>query len=37
LQFGAYELKDGQAAEDIDGWIAFCLGAIQDGEMNRDH
>jgi hypothetical protein len=36
LQFGAYELEHGQAAEHIDRRIALCLGAIQDGEMNRD-
>jgi hypothetical protein len=36
LQFGAYELEHGQAAEQIDRRIAFRLGAIQDREMNRD-
>ena len=35
LQFGAYELEHGHATEHIDRWIAFCLGAIQDCEMNR--
>src|SRR3979411_964103 len=36
LQFAAYELEHGQASEHIDRRIAFCLGAIQDGEMNRN-
>ncbi len=36
MQFGTYKLEHGQAAEHIDRWIAFCLGAIQDGEMDRD-
>ncbi len=36
LQLGAYELEHGQAAQHIDRWVAFRLGAIQDREMNRD-
>ena len=36
LQFGAYELEHGQPAKHIDRWIAFCLGTIQDREMNRN-
>ena len=36
MQFGAYELEHGQAAEHIDRRIALGLGAIQDREMNRD-
>ena len=36
LQFAAYELEHGHAAEQIKRGIALCFGAIQDGEMNRD-
>ena len=36
LQLGAYELEHGQAAQHVDRWVAFRLGAIQNRKMNRD-